>query len=116
MPRTVLIVDDDRPILDLVGELLTAEGYDVRLATDGVEALAQAAEAQPDLVLADCWMPRLDGIGLARHLRDRDRPVPVILMSAAPPAQTPPDIDFIQKPFDISQLLDAVASALAATG
>jgi CheY-like chemotaxis protein len=112
MPRTVLVADDDPPILEFVGELLTAEGYDVRLATDGLTALDQALAVPPDLVLTDIHMPGLDGLSLAAHLRERDRGFPVILMSAAPPRPRPSTVGFVRKPFDIGQLLGAVASAL----
>jgi CheY-like chemotaxis protein len=112
MPRTVLVADDDPPILDLVGELLAAEGYDVRLATDGLDALDKALETPPDLVLTDFKMPNLDGLGLAERLRERDQSVPILLMSAVPPAVNAPGIDVIRKPFDVFQLVSAVANAL----
>jgi two-component system response regulator MprA len=112
MPRTVLVADDDPPILDLVGELLAAEGYDVRLATDGLDALDQALAAPPDLIVTDFKMPNLDGLALAERLRERDRSVPILLMSAVPPATSPPGIDVIRKPFDVVQLVSAVANAL----
>lgn len=114
MPRTVLVADDEPPILDLVGEVLTAAGYDVRLATDGLDALDQALTTRPDLVLTDFKMPNLDGLTLARRLRERDHSLPILLMSAAPPAVTSPGIGVIRKPFNIPQLVTAVADALDA--
>jgi CheY-like chemotaxis protein len=114
MSRTVLVADDEPPILDLVGEVLTAAGYEVRLATDGLDALDQAMTTHPDLVLTDFKMPNLDGLGLAARLRERDQSLPILLMSAAPPSITSPGIGVIRKPFDIPQLVTAVANALAA--
>ena len=113
MARTVLVADDEPPILDLVGEILTAAGYDVRLATDGVDALDQALAIRPDLVLTDFKMPNLDGLGLAARLRERDDTLPILLMSAAPPAVASPGVEFLRKPFNIPQLVTAVANALA---
>jgi len=112
MPRTVLVADDEPPILDLVGEVLSAAGYDVRLATDGLEALDQALSTRPDLVLTDFRMPNLDGLGLAERLRERHHALPILLMSAAPPSVISPGIGVIRKPFDIPQLVTAVADAL----
>jgi DNA-binding response OmpR family regulator len=112
MPRTVLIADDEPPILDLVGEVLSAAGYDVRLATDGLDALDQALATRPDLVLTDFKMPNLDGLSLAQRLRERHHSIPILLMSAAPPSVTSPGIGVIRKPFNIAQLVTAVADAL----
>jgi CheY-like chemotaxis protein len=113
MPRTVLVADDDPPILDLVGGVLAAEGYDVRLATDGLDALDQALTTAPDLVLTDFKMPNLDGLSLVERLRERDCAVTVLLMSAVPPTTSAPIAGVIRKPFDILQLVTAVANALA---
>ena len=112
MPRTVLVADDEPPIRDLVGEVLTAAGYDVRLAIDGLDALDQALATHPDLILTDFKMPNLDGLSLAERLRERDRSMPILLMSAAPPSITSPGIGVIRKPFNIPQLVTAVAAAL----
>lgn len=113
MPRTVLVADDDPPILDLVGEVLSAEGYDVYLATDGLDALAQALRSRPDLVLTDFKMPLLDGVGLAQRLYEQDQSLPVLLMSAVPPTSTAPLAGIIRKPFDVVQLVTAVANVFA---
>ncbi|MEA2513277.1 MAG: two-component system, OmpR family, response regulator [Thermomicrobiales bacterium] len=113
MARTVLVADDEPPIRDLVGEILRAAGYEVCLATDGLDALDQALTIRPDLVLTDFKMPNLDGLALAKRLRERDHSLPILLMSAAPPSVTSPGIEFIRKPFNIPQLVNAVASALA---
>lgn len=114
MPRTVLVADDEPPILDLVGEVLSAAGYDVRFAIDGLDALDQALATHPDLVLTDFKMPSLDGLSLAQRLRERNRSMPILLMSAAPPSVCSPGIGVIRKPFNIPQLITAVADALDA--
>jgi CheY-like chemotaxis protein len=115
MSRIVLVADDESPIRDLVGEVLIAAGYDVRFAADGLDALQQALSDRPDLVLTDFRMPRLDGVGLVTRLRERDRSLPILMMSAAPPDLDDLTINVIRKPFNIPRLVGAVEDALALT-
>ncbi len=109
---TVLVVDDEFHIVDLLAEILEDEGYTVLRAYDGLSALALAEGAAVDLVIADVMMPRLDGISLAYRLRERDEGTRIVLMSAAV-ARVPPEFGFIAKPFDINDLLDKLAEARA---
>ncbi len=106
MERTILIVDDDRHIVEMVAELLSSEGYAVRQAYDGLTALQEAELAAPDLVLSDVAMPRLNGVALAQRLRERG--IPVVLLSAAVADPRLPDVPFVPKPFDIDQILAVV--------
>lgn len=106
MQRTVLIVDDDRHIAEMLAALLEGEGYTVRKAYDGMSALQEAELAPPDLVLSDVAMPRLNGVALARRLRERD--IPVVLLSAAVSDPRLSDVPFLPKPFDLDQILDVV--------
>src|SRR5918997_1077583 len=80
--RTVLVVEDEPVIRELMAILLEEEGYTVRQATDGMEALETVEQYPVDLVLSDVKMPRLDGASLAHRLRERGDPLPVVLMSA----------------------------------
>jgi DNA-binding response OmpR family regulator len=107
----VLVVDDERPIVDLLQDLLQDQGYEVRRAYDGMTALQLIEREQPDLVVTDVMMPRLDGLALFNEIRTRTPTLPVILMSAA---VTPRKIDatFVPKPFDIDTLLDLVDEKL----
>ncbi|HLI26508.1 MAG TPA: response regulator [Chloroflexota bacterium] len=109
MTPTVLVVDDEVPIVLLLGELLHAEGYRVLTAHNGEDALALARAHLPNLVLADVMMPRLDGVELCRHLHadPRTRGIPVILMSAVvtPHARATSAVAFVSKPFDLDHLL-----------
>jgi DNA-binding response OmpR family regulator len=107
----VLVVDDERPIVDLLQDLLQDQGYEVRRAYDGITALQLIERELPDLVVTDVMMPRLDGLALFNEIRTRTATLPVILMSAA---VTPRKIDatFIPKPFDIDTLLDLVDEKL----
>jgi len=105
--RTVLVVDDERYIVDLLTDLLDDEGYRVITAFDGLAALQKMREESPDLVLADIMMPRLDGLTLLTRIREEHSEVPVVLMSAA---VTPimHEVPYIAKPFDLEDLLDIV--------
>lgn len=109
--RMVLVVDDERYIVDLLTDLLEEEGYRVKRAYDGMAALEVIDRQIPDLVLADVMMPRLDGLALVGSLRERGLTIPIILMSAA---VTPrySDVTFVPKPFDIDHVLHVIARAL----
>ena len=113
---TVLIVDDEPAIRELVSVLLEDEGYTVRHACDGVEALREVDADGIDLVLSDVKMPRLDGVSLAHRLSTRDHTVPVVLMSAVPPRGKPPQVPFLRKPFALDHLIAVIAAALARNG
>jgi CheY-like chemotaxis protein len=100
----VLVVDDERYIVDLLSELLEDEGYQVLRASDGQAALDVLERHVPDLVVTDVMMPRLDGVRLLAIIREHHKELPVILMSAA----VTPRVDgvpFLPKPFDIDDLL-----------
>jgi DNA-binding response OmpR family regulator len=116
MPRTILVVDDDRPIADVLADLLCDEGYDVRTAYDGQAALREFEREPVDLILSDVSMPRLDGPALIRQLRARGRAVPVILMSAVYQDVDLPGVEFVPKPFDVGQVADLVARVVEQNG
>src|SRR5919112_5400307 len=78
----ILVVEDEPVIRELMAILLEEEGYTVRQACDGLEALETLEQHPVDLVLSDVKMPRLDGASLAHQLRAQEHPLPVILMSA----------------------------------
>src|SRR5689334_19623019 len=79
----ILIVDDDRKILDLLLDLLKIEGYEIATATDGAEAIDLALSFNPDIVVSDVVMPHVDGLELCRRLKEDPRTayVPVLLIS-----------------------------------
>jgi CheY-like chemotaxis protein len=113
MSASVLIVDDEFGLAELMAEVLADQGYDVSLAMNGQNALLCMAEKHVDLVLLDCMMPIMDGPTCLAKMRDdeRFRSIPVIMMSAFERAQ-PPDHSGIQgfllKPFSFAQLLSTV--------
>ena len=110
---TVLVVDDEPAIREVITTLLEDEGYLVRHAKDGLEALDAINGDQIDLIVSDVVMPRLDGASLVRKLRHRGHLMPVVLMSAVYADVDLPGVRFVPKPFEIDRLLGTVASALA---
>jgi two-component system, OmpR family, response regulator MprA len=109
---TVLVVDDEPAIREVIATLLEDEGYLVRHAKDGLEALDAINGDRIDLIVSDVVMPRLDGASLVRKLRRRGHLMPVVLMSAVYADVDLPGVRFVPKPFEIDRLLGTVASAL----
>ena len=112
--RAVLVVDDDEAVRELVATILGEEGYAVRTAASGSEALSVAQQEQPAVVLMDVNMPGLDGLSACRRLRADESlaALPVVLMSFQPVAgdelrRCRAD-NFLPKPFDITELVDEV--------
>src|SRR5205807_3282884 len=73
LPERILVVDDDRDICRSIEVVLRLEGYDVRIAHEGEDAMEQATRAQPDLVLLDMMMPGIDGYEVTKRLRHDPR-------------------------------------------
>ena len=67
--KKILVVDDEKPISDIVKFNLAKEGYDVYTAYDGEEALEKVTEVEPDLILLDLMLPKMDGLEVAREVR-----------------------------------------------
>jgi CheY-like chemotaxis protein len=112
--RTVLVVEDEQPVQQLVADLLEDEGYHVMVASDGAQGLALAQAERPDLVVTDLMMPVMTGVELCRRLKsnERTRQVPIVVMSAAGASQARglgADA-FLAKPFDLEALLALVVS------
>ena len=116
---SVLIIDDEPNIRRMVGALLGVEGYEVRDASDGVQGLSRAAEAEPDIVLLDLMMPgELDGMAVLGRLRDRFPELPIVMMSGraglsdAVKATKLGASNFLEKPLSPEGVLLALSSAL----
>ena len=114
----ILVVDDDPSILATVSEILEFEGYPVRTATNGAEALQVIEQEPPSLVLLDMRMPVLDGWGLARRLGERGVRLPIVVMTAAQDARRWAEeigaAGYVPKPFELPELLDTVERFRAA--
>src|SRR6202161_4300280 len=80
-PARVLVVEDDDAIAQVLQRSLRMEGYDVRIAGDGMAALDEAHAFLPDLVILDLGLPKLDGIEVAKTLRETDD-VPILVLTA----------------------------------
>lgn len=116
---TVLIVDDEAAISDLLADVLGELGYSAVTATNGREALDLIASMpeKPSLVLSDVMMPHLNGVDFVRALRARPafKGVPLVLMTAAPQAVSEGDADAIMvKPFDLDKVLAVIQELLPA--
>ncbi|MDH6363569.1 two-component system response regulator VicR [Enterococcus sp. PF1-24] len=79
--KKILVVDDEKPISDIVKFNLTKEGYEVHTAYDGEEALAMVEEVVPDLILLDLMLPKIDGLEVAREVR-KTHDMPIIMVTA----------------------------------
>lgn len=118
----ILVVDDERDIRELIGDILKDEGYEARLASDADECLGAIDREPPDLVILDIWLKgsRLDGIEILKAIK-RDNPdIPVVIISGhgnvelAVAAIRQGAYDFIEKPFNIDQLLVVIGRAMEA--
>lgn len=116
--KSVLVIDDDEDLCDLVAAVLRDEGYEVRTAHNGAQALDDLHQhGVPDLILLDMKMPVMDGWEFARRLEgEYDHQTPVVVISAAEnPGQRAADIGasgWIGKPFDIDGLVHEVDAHL----
>lgn len=114
---TILVVDDESAIRNLIVTVLEDEGYRAVGAASGVVALELFPEERPDAVLLDLMMPVLDGRETLKRLRTLPggADLPVVIMSAAITAGSGDDdvVAFLAKPFDLVALLDTVELALA---
>jgi len=113
---TVLVVEDEPVIRELMAILLEDEGYAVHQAVDGLQALEMLEQHGIDLVLSDVKMPRLDGASLVQRLRSRGDAIPVVLMSAVYAEVDLPGVRFLRKPVNCEHLLTIIAAALREIG
>jgi len=115
--RKVLIVDDEAAIRDSLRLLLKAT-FDVQTAEDGEQALTLADEMQPDLILLDVMMPKLDGIETLKRLNERSSIIPVVMLTASNTVKTAVQamkcgaVDFLNKPFDVDELTRIILNTL----
>ena len=117
MAKTILVVDDDPELHDLIGFALKREGYEVLNARNAIEGLDIIDQSAVDLALLDVMMPGMDGLEMLSRLRAHNQNLQVIIMTAlsAPEAAVSAlrdqACDFLAKPFDVNQLLSAIETA-----
>ena len=112
--KRILVVEDEKNIVDILVFNLRREGYDTLEAYDGVAGLQLALDQDPDLILLDLMLPRLDGFEVCRRLREQGRATPVIMLTARE-EETDKVLglelgadDYITKPFSMRELLARV--------
>jgi len=118
--ESILVVDDEPDIRNLVREILEDEGYRVDVAEDANSARAKRLREEPDLVLLDIWMPDEDGVSLLKEWKEKDQlQCPVVMMSGHGTVETAVEAtrlgayDFVEKPLSLAKLLLTVEQALA---
>ncbi len=121
MAKTVLIVEDDRNIADLLRLYLEKEGYEVAIAHDGLRGVELFREKQPSLVLLDVMLPGMDGWGVCRTIRSESK-TPIIMLTAK--SETEDKVaglkqgadDYITKPFEMKEVLARIEAVLRRSG
>lgn len=121
MSNRILVIDDENIVTEVVERYLRLNGYDVRIAGDGLDGLETAREWQPDLVILDLMLPGIDGLDVCCRLRERG-PVPIIMLTARGD-ETDRIVglemgadDYVVKPFSPRELVARVKSVLRRTG
>ena len=121
MGKKILVVEDERNIVDILTFNLTREGYDTLEALDGAEGLRLALAEDPDLILLDLMLPKMDGFQVCRTLREQGRATPIIMLTARE-EETDKVLglelgadDYITKPFSMRELLARVKSNIRRT-
>jgi DNA-binding response OmpR family regulator len=115
---SVLVVDDEPTIAEVVSRYLERAGYDTRVAADGLAAIDAATARRPDLVVLDLMLPGIDGLEVMRRLREQDRATPVILLTAK--GEESDRViglrlgadDYVVKPFSPAELVARVDAVL----
>lgn len=122
MPR-LLLIDDDPIISEMVSLNLETAGYQVSLANDGIKGQALAIQLQPDMIILDLMLPRVDGFTVCQRLRrdERTKEIPILMLTAM--GQTQDKVegfnagadDYLTKPFELEEMLARVRALLRRT-
>ena len=118
MPASILIVDDEFGVLEVLEFILNDAGFKVVSAVNGQEALARLEETRPDLAIVDFMMPILDGNAVIKAIRsdNRLRDIPIILVSALPEKTIRERCDgydtFLRKPYKTEQLMEEISKLI----
>ncbi len=117
----VLIIDDEKSILDSLSSILKDEGFTVRKARDGREGLAIFEREKPKVVLLDVWMPEMDGLEVLARVKELDPEAVVIVISGHGTISTAVEAvkkgatDFLEKPLSIDKVLEVISRSIAGT-
>lgn len=116
MKKKILIVDDEKDIIEFVSDLLVDKGYEVDFANDGAEGFAKLEILNPDLILLDLQMPNATGVDMYRHMykNKSTKSIPVIVVSGMPGADMALNarIPRLEKPIDEAKLLSQIESMI----
>ncbi|WP_178020805.1 response regulator transcription factor [uncultured Paenibacillus sp.] len=118
MRSAILVIDDDEKITSMLRRGLAFEGYDVYTAQNGAEGLSMMLSADPDLIILDVMMPKVDGFEVCRRLREGGSTVPVLMLTAKDEVENRVkglDLgadDYLVKPFALEELLARVRALL----
>jgi two-component system KDP operon response regulator KdpE len=118
--RNILVVDDEAQITRVLKTSLSAHGYGIRTASDGMQALLEMKTWTPDLIITDLRMPNMDGLELCRQVRSESR-IPIIVLSVKGEEAIKVEAldagadDYVTKPFSVKELLARVRAALRRT-
>jgi CheY-like chemotaxis protein len=114
--REILIVEDEEDLINIVGTVLMDEGYSVQKSSSAEEALLRCQTAQPDLIISDVQMGKMDGFGLLERIKANDslKNIPFIFLTSMDEALARKKglllgaAAYVTKPFDIDELLDKI--------
>ncbi|MFO7780510.1 MAG: sigma-54 dependent transcriptional regulator, partial [Spirochaetia bacterium] len=115
---TILVVDDEEGIREVLSAILQDEGYEVRVAADGIEGLAIMESESVDLVLLDVWLPNMGGVDVLKKIKEDSPEIPVIIISGhgsidiAVKAVKLGAFDFLEKPLSLERVTTAVKNAI----
>jgi two-component system OmpR family response regulator len=121
-PLRILAVDDEQMLTDLLAMALRMEGWEVRTASSGLEALQVANEFEPDALVLDIMMPDLDGMSVLRRLRESGNLVPVLFLTAKDAVGdriaglTAGGDDYVTKPFSLEEVIARLRAVIRRTG
>ena len=121
-PLRVLVVDDEQMLTDLLSMALKMEGWEVRSAASGFEALSEAREFDPDAMVLDIMMPDLDGMSVLQRLRQSGDDVPVLFLTAKDSVSdrvaglTAGGDDYVTKPFSLEEVVARLRGLMRRAG
>ena len=121
-PISVLVVDDESVLAEMVSMALRYEGWDITTAGDGSSAIAAARTARPDVVVLDVMLPDMSGLDVLRRLREQNPRLPVLLLTAKDAVEdriaglTAGGDDYVTKPFSIEEVVLRLRALLRRTG